>query len=142
MVSNVPEMCTTHLELRTIPFLRSTRIQREIRKLARTMKCEDPEFKVNLSRLSADEPPVFISQDERIVEAAKIVIAELLPGTVRVGTSAGWTMAGWLTQTGVPSIVLGPGSLLQAHSANEWVRVNDIRWAARVYTRIPLQVLT
>lgn len=36
---------------------------------------------------------------------------------------------------GVPAIVFGPGSIRQAHTADEWIDVEDLRQAAEVYYR-------
>ena len=34
---------------------------------------------------------------------------------------------------GIPSIVLGPGDVRQAHSADEWVEIEQVKLAARIY---------
>jgi acetylornithine deacetylase/succinyl-diaminopimelate desuccinylase-like protein len=36
----------------------------------------------------------------------------------------------------IPTVILGPGSLAVAHSANEWVKIDALVAAARVYARI------
>ena len=41
----------------------------------------------------------------------------------------------YLNQAGIPTVILGPGSLSVAHTANEWVEVADLVTAARVYAR-------
>lgn len=53
-----------------------------------------------------------------------------VPGKVR-GMSA-WVDAGFLNQAGIPAVCFGPGSIAQAHTNNEWVRVSEIRRCARV----------
>ena len=42
----------------------------------------------------------------------------------------------YINQVGVPTIILGPGSLTVAHTANESVAVDDLVAAARIYARI------
>ena len=44
-----------------------------------------------------------------------------------------WTDAATLIWKGVPTTVIGPGSLQHAHSPNEQVRLDDIRKAANLY---------
>jgi acetylornithine deacetylase/succinyl-diaminopimelate desuccinylase len=41
----------------------------------------------------------------------------------------------YLNQARMPAVILGPGSLEVAHTANEWVAVDDLVTAARVYAR-------
>ena len=43
---------------------------------------------------------------------------------------------------GIPSIYFGPGKLEQAHAANEYIDIEDIPKAAKIYTLIALRVLT
>jgi acetylornithine deacetylase len=40
------------------------------------------------------------------------------------------------SRAGVPSIVLGPGSIDQAHTAEEWVVLDEVEHALAVYRRI------
>jgi succinyl-diaminopimelate desuccinylase len=42
----------------------------------------------------------------------------------------------YLNDAKIPAVILGPGSLSVAHTANEWVEVQDLVAAARVYARI------
>ena len=46
-----------------------------------------------------------------------------------------WVDAALLNQAGIPAVCFGPGSIAQAHSADEWVAVEEIRTAARVLQR-------
>lgn len=42
----------------------------------------------------------------------------------------------YLNDAQIPTVILGPGSLAVAHTANEWVEVDALVAAARVYARI------
>lgn len=56
-------------------------------------------------------------------------------------TSLGSTLAGapwlcdgaWLAKGGIPSVAVGPGSIAQAHTVDEWVRVEDLEKGAAYY---------
>ena len=50
-------------------------------------------------------------------------------------------MAARFIQRGIPAIILGPGSVEQAHSADEWVEIQQIVDAAKIYTLIALMIL-
>jgi acetylornithine deacetylase len=41
-----------------------------------------------------------------------------------------------LNSAGIPAICFGPGDIALAHSAEEWVVVNEIERATRVLTRL------
>jgi len=41
--------------------------------------------------------------------------------------------AGWLAQAGIPGVAIGPGSIEQAHTRDEWIRVTDLEEGARFF---------
>jgi acetylornithine deacetylase len=45
------------------------------------------------------------------------------------------TNASRIAATGVPAVVFGPGSIHQAHTADEWIDVNELRQASEIYYR-------
>ena len=53
-----------------------------------------------------------------------------LPGAVEGMTA--WVDACFLNEHGIPAVCFGPGSIAQAHAAEEWVRVEEIEACARV----------
>jgi acetylornithine deacetylase len=44
-----------------------------------------------------------------------------------------WTEASLLSGAGIPSLVLGPGDIAQAHGPDEWVLLDELEAAARIY---------
>jgi len=46
-----------------------------------------------------------------------------------------WTEAALFSGAGFPAVVFGPGSIAQAHTADEWVSVDELDRAARAYAR-------
>jgi acetylornithine deacetylase/succinyl-diaminopimelate desuccinylase-like protein len=41
----------------------------------------------------------------------------------------------YINEAHMPAVICGPGSLTQAHTANEWVEVEELTAAARIYAR-------
>lgn len=51
-------------------------------------------------------------------------------------TGAPWLCDGaWLAKAGIPSVAVGPGSIAQAHTVDEWVLVEDLERGAAYYRR-------
>jgi len=46
-----------------------------------------------------------------------------------------WVEASFLNEAGIPAICFGPGSIGQAHSDDEWIRVEEIEQCASVLER-------
>jgi acetylornithine deacetylase len=67
---------------------------------------------------------------ERLAEAA----CEVAGGCRRVGVAYA-TDAAVLAAAGVPTVVFGPGSIEQAHTADEWIDLDQVRQAAEIYYR-------
>jgi acetylornithine deacetylase len=44
-----------------------------------------------------------------------------------------------LARAGIPSIILGPGSIDQAHAADEYVDLDQVALAAEIYARTILE---
>ncbi len=74
------------------------------------------------------------------------VLAETLLATVRgtvgrgerIGVPYG-TNAAVTSAAGIPSVVFGPGSITEAHTADEWVSLDSVQFAAEVYYRFAAQ---
>ncbi len=47
-----------------------------------------------------------------------------------------WTEASLFAQAGIPAIVLGPGNITQAHALDEWVSIEQLEQALKIYTRL------
>ena len=47
-----------------------------------------------------------------------------------------WTEASLFAQAGIPAIVLGPGNIAQAHVLDEWVSLEQLELALKIYTKL------
>ena len=63
-----------------------------------------------------------------------------IPGDVRGMTA--WVDACFLNESGTPAVCFGPGSIAQAHTADEWVSVSEVRMCARVLADFARRFLT
>jgi acetylornithine deacetylase len=67
--------------------------------------------------------------------AARNLVAELT-GANGTGTVAFATEAGLFQQLGVHAIVCGPGSIAQAHKADEYVEIEQLDLCCRMLDRL------
>ena len=65
-----------------------------------------------------------------LMESIKQVVGERKKVGVPYGTNASRTSA-----VGVPSVVFGPGSILQAHTRDEWISIEQLEQASEIYYR-------
>ena len=70
----------------------------------------------------------------RTLLAASTLEKEVAGAGRQSGVSYG-TDAPIYAATGVPSVVFGPGSILQAHTADEWLALDELEKAAEILYR-------
>jgi acetylornithine deacetylase/succinyl-diaminopimelate desuccinylase-like protein len=73
---------------------------------------------------------------EPLVAAALSASHRATGQTEAVGTRAGTDASKFSRLGGIPSVVLGPGSINQAHSVDEWVELEELALAAEMYVDI------
>jgi acetylornithine deacetylase len=80
-------------------------------------------------------------QNRRLAECLAAVVRDNGRGSRLVGVSFG-TDAAAISAAGVPTVVFGPGSIEQAHTADEFIAVDEIQFATEVFYRIACEGLT
>jgi acetylornithine deacetylase len=87
--------------------------------------------RVSIAAISLADGGLDLDLAEPLVVAARRVCGSV--AGLRAGTDASkfW-------RAGSPAIVLGPGSLAQAHTADEWIEIEEIARAAELYVELCL----
>jgi acetylornithine deacetylase len=68
---------------------------------------------------------------DRVLEHVLSVVGS----RTKVGVPYG-TNASRFATTGVPALVFGPGSIAQAHTADEWIEIEQLQQASEIYYRL------
>lgn len=133
-VNIVPEECYIEIDRRLIPGEDIGKIEQHYRLLPHRLEQRYPDVKVTHVPLLADWP-METSADSHIVAAAAAVLDKNGLSPQAVGVPFG-SDASKLTRVGIPAIVLGPGSIDQAHTADEYVPLDAVLAAVKVYEGI------
>jgi len=128
-VNVVPDRCVIDIDRRILPGEEGRRAVPELRSYL-TNALEDVELEV--SALSRSIPGLDLSGEHPLAQAALAAVKEVT-GKPALGGMAGATHAGPLSQTGIPSLVLGPGAMGQAHTSTEELDLNQLEQAADIY---------
>jgi acetylornithine deacetylase len=137
-VNQVPESCSIEVDRRLLPGETQQTVWKELSSLISELQVDDPELKLEM------EPPVLEDLAMETPASAKVVqvarsISQKLRGTSSlVGVPYG-SDASKLSREGIPSIILGPGSIDRAHAAEEYVELDQVALAAEIYARIILE---
>jgi succinyl-diaminopimelate desuccinylase len=137
----VPESCSIIIDRRTLPSETLDDVQNELKLILQKLKNETPEMVVELTPHQIAEAAE-ISQQEKIVQMAAEETSAVTKLPAKVGGMNGTTDARYLiNRAGIPSIILGPGQLSQAHKVNEHISVTEVAQAAEIYSRIAMRAL-
>jgi acetylornithine deacetylase/succinyl-diaminopimelate desuccinylase-like protein len=123
----VPDRCTIRVDRRTVPGERDAAVKAEILRFIRRHG-----LSASLIDTKSEEPAPPLETDRRLplVQQFLRCARQMKPAGVDFFTDAGVLAAG-----GISSVVFGPGDIAQAHTADEWVAVNQVERAARLLRR-------
>lgn len=123
----VPEDCRFHYEFRDLPGADAAALQRRVEAYAATlvpaMKAVDPSSGFAFESF-ASMPAFQARPDEPAVQ-----LAQRLSGTRQTTLVAFGTEAGLFQRAGMSTVVCGPGSINQAHQADEYVSLEQLAQA-------------
>ncbi|HEY8486402.1 MAG TPA: M20 family metallopeptidase [Limnochordales bacterium] len=132
----VPDRCTITVDRRLIPGETPEQAVSQVRELLAVLSREDSELKVELQVIQTAEPSE-IDAGEPIVRSALrarqlLGLAHEAPGGMPGTTDARWLIG----RAGIPTLILGPGELEQAHTVNESVSLQELEQAALLYALV------
>jgi acetylornithine deacetylase/succinyl-diaminopimelate desuccinylase len=133
----VPDNCEVEIDRRTIPGETDPdQVLAPFRRLASALHEQHPEVDIVTSIkewAEAAEAPA----DSAIGTVARDAVATETGAVPPFVGFTGITDARfYINDAKIPTVILGPGSLSVAHTANEWVGLDDLVTAARAYARI------
>lgn len=134
-INIVPESCGIWIDRRLLPDERPADVLADYRRLIDAEAAGEPSFR------AAIEPPLLVDEalstpaDAAIVAAAAAALAAAGLPADPVGVPYG-SDASKLSRKGIPSIVLGPDSIAEAHSATESVDCGQVARARLLYADI------
>ena len=135
LINTVPDFCTFNYDFRHLPGHSADGIQAEIQRyideeLLPRMKREYDGARVELECGAA------VAALNASEQAAITALVRALTQDQGVRKVAYGTEAGQFAQAGIPAVLCGPGSIEQAHKANEYVDVEQLAQCDRFLRRI------
>ncbi len=137
----VPDRCTVTVDRRLLPDESPEAAKTEIEQILQELSEKDPklktELKVIISRSGAVTP-----EDSPIVQLSKEAAEEALGKPVKVsGCPATSDMEVFVNRAGWPTVIMGPGRIGTAHIVDEYIDVEQVVAAAKIYISLALKAL-
>ena len=137
----VPDECTITLDRRLVPGETLDDARSEILALIDQQKALDPALIISV-RENIGIKPCRISLDEPIVEVVKDSVAQVRGIKQEVsGFTACCDMWCLMEKSHIPTMILGPGKLSMAHKTDEYISMDELSEAAKIYAAIALNWL-
>jgi acetylornithine deacetylase len=134
-INFVPDQCVIEIDRRTIPGENPIETIEIFQQVLSREQDSDPDLDVILEEPFLLDEAMETSVDSRIVQIGVAACQTVLGKTTTSGVPYG-TDASKFTAVGIPAIVLGPGSIDQAHAAVEWVECRQVLQAVDIYQQI------
>ena len=99
-----------------------------------------PEMRARLAP-GLDRPGTEVPVDAPLVQGL-LRASRQLGLEPRIEGMSAWVDAALLNEAGIPAVCFGPGSISQAHAADEWIAVIEIEQAAAVLYRFARELLS
>lgn len=134
--SIIPEHCLLRVERRTLPGESASSVIGEVEEILRGVRQEVVDFNAT-ARSVYDMPPLETSSDEVIVQMLQKALAEVRgTETPPIGVPY-WTDGALLSKlASIPTCIYGPGDIGVAHSADEYISLEDVINSAEAYRGI------
>lgn len=136
-VNVVPDRCTIELDRRLLPGETWASVEDELEAVLAPLRAGDPELHVTIEKPYQQVQPMATPPDAPIVRLAAEA-ARRIDGEHPVRGVAYCTDGAELSAAGIPCVVLGPGDIAQAHTATEYVEIQQVVKAAAIYREMIL----
>ena len=132
-VNAVPDCCTIEIDRRLTP--------EEAPETARQQVLDWLTLHVTVADRLRHDPPFLVSHglsdrgNAELAQRLQRIIRNRGAAAQRIGGPYG-TNAPFYAAAGVPTVVFGPGAIEQAHTAAEWIAIDQLHTAVEVYTAV------
>jgi acetylornithine deacetylase len=133
-VNQVPDSCVIELDRRMLPGETRQQVWQEFESLIDDLRALDPDSDIEMESPMLEDFPLETSPTERIVQAVTVASHEVRGPSQLIGVPYG-SDASKFARAGIPSVILGPGSIDQAHAAQEYVDLDQVVSAVEIYAR-------
>ena len=130
--SVVPDMCEMKVSRFTVPGETGSMFYSQILSIIERLKEEDTSFDA-IAELTYDSNPSIISEEEQIVKSIINAHSELGMECPLKGSPQHMDSDFLINIRNIPTIVYGPGTGLMAHMPDEYVLIEEVITAAKIY---------
>ena len=130
-VNTVPASCQIEVDRRVVPGEKKEEVVKEFDDLLNEISQQDPDFQGRIFNTFYD-PPLNTEAEAAIVRSMQKACTSNNVQPSIVGVPYG-SDASKIALLGIPSVVFGPGSIINAHTENEYVEVEEVISVSQIF---------
>ena len=139
--SVVPDKCTLKIARYVVPGETGPAFLAEVEEILDKLRKQDGTFR-GRARLTYNSNAGVIDEDEPVVDILKAAHLKAIGSEARVmGMRAHLDSDFLINMAGIPTAVLGPGDISMAHEGDEFIVIDDVAKAAKIYAYSILEAL-
>jgi len=131
----VPDSCEAEIDIRYLPNQNHLKIVDELKELISDLKKKDRQIDAEIDiiryRSSAE-----ISKEEKVIQTIMEAFGEVTGNYPEFRGMVTPADSEYLVNAGIPSVMFGPGADQLAHTTNEWIAIDEILNAVKIYATI------
>lgn len=131
----VPDQCLIEVERRLLPGDNPEEVWQAIQAILNQVQLEYDDCRLEMHPPAFLEYPLSTPEEAPIVRCAAEACRRVAGASEVIGAPFG-TDASDLAEVNIPAVVLGPGSISQAHTADEHIEIDQLVRAAEIYAEI------
>jgi acetylornithine deacetylase len=132
-VNTVPDFCIIEVDRRLLPGESPVQAHGDFEHFLRGQPSLD--FPITCEPLWLSCPALNPTGSEGITRRLAAAI-DSVRGSHDVRAVPFGTDASTISEAGIPAVVFGPGDIAQAHTADEWIDLNEVEYAAEILYRL------
>jgi acetylornithine deacetylase len=134
-INVIPEHCEIHVDRRIVPGEDPQQVLPAVEKVLDELRCVHEGLNVSQDQPDIDDPPLDPSGGEAFAAFVRRVLERMELPADHTGVGYGTDASSFGAVT-VPAVVLGPGSIAQGHTCDEWIDLEQLRRSVEVYLNL------
>lgn len=139
-INLVPASCEIEIDRRLLPNETCEDVLSHYQQLVDRLAAQDPSMNVVLHPPMLTDVPLETRPDTTAVRTMVSILGDMQLNDEPIGVPFG-SDASKFGAIGIPSMILGPGSINQAHVADEYIQCDQVVTAMEIYRRFMLEFL-
>jgi succinyl-diaminopimelate desuccinylase len=129
----VPERCSVVVDRRLLPGETAASALVWVDAQLDALRASDPNLRIRRHDPFVADDALYTAPDAPLVKAALAARSGQLGPAQAIGVPFGTDGSKLAVRAAIPTIVLGPGDIAQAHTADEWIEVDQLVQATHIY---------